>query len=100
MFINVDLELNFGHPSGTCRIGDDPRSSVLDAGNRVHGLDNLYVVDASFMPTSGGANPALTVAANALRVAGIIDARMPPPRHGPPAATVVGAPPAAPCAAG
>lgn len=100
MFINADLELNFGHPSGTCRIGDDPRSSVLDAGNRVHGLDNLYVVDASFMPTSGGANPALTVAANALRVAGIIDARLPPPRHRPPAAAGVGAPPAAPCAAG
>ncbi|MEJ2685883.1 MAG: GMC family oxidoreductase [Gammaproteobacteria bacterium] len=60
------------HVCGTCRFGNDPRSSVLDASNRVHGLDNLYVVDASWFPSSGGTNPALTNAANALRVAGII----------------------------
>jgi choline dehydrogenase-like flavoprotein len=64
-----DVSLNFGHPCGTCRFGSDPSSSVLDANNKAHGLDNLYVVDASFMPTSGGANPSLTIAANALRVA-------------------------------
>ena len=57
------------HACGTCRFGDDPRTSVLDANNRAHGLDNLYVVDASFMPSSGGTNPGLTIAANALRVA-------------------------------
>ena len=50
-------------------IGDDPRQSVLDANNKAHGLANLYVVDASFFPSSGGINPALTIAANALRVA-------------------------------
>ena len=69
MFISQDLSLNYGHPSGTCRFGTNPSSSVLDANNKAHGLKNLYVVDASFMPTSGGTNPSLTIAANALRVA-------------------------------
>jgi choline dehydrogenase-like flavoprotein len=58
-----------GHACGTCRLGDDPATSVLDPWNRAHGMSNLYVVDASFFPTSGGMNPALTIAANALRVA-------------------------------
>jgi len=57
------------HVCGTCRFGDDPDASVLDRNNRAHGIDNLYVVDASFFPSSGGTNPALTIAANALRVA-------------------------------
>jgi choline dehydrogenase-like flavoprotein len=68
--------LNYGHVCGTCRFGDDPRTSVLDASNRVHEMDNLYVVDASFFPSSGGTNPSLTVAANALRVGGIINQRL------------------------
>ena len=57
------------HACGTCRFGLDPKESVLDANNRVHGMSNLYVVDSSFFPSSGGTNPALTIAANALRVA-------------------------------
>lgn len=57
------------HACGTCRFGDDPGSSVLNRYNRAHELDNLYVADASFFPSSGGTNPALTIAANALRVA-------------------------------
>jgi choline dehydrogenase-like flavoprotein len=57
------------HACGTCRFGTDPKTSVLDADNRAHGLSNLYVVDSSFFPSSGGTNPALTIAANALRVA-------------------------------
>jgi choline dehydrogenase-like flavoprotein len=57
------------HVCGTCRFGDDPVSSVLDRWNRVRGIDNLSVVDSSFFPTSGGTNPSLTIAANALRVA-------------------------------
>ena len=61
------------HACGTCRFGDSPRNSVLDAGNRAHGLDNLYVVDASFFPSSGGTNPSLTIAANALRVANLLN---------------------------
>lgn len=71
-----DVELNLGHPCGTCRAGDDPAASVVDRNCKAHGLDNLYVVDASFMPTSGGANPSLTIAANALRVAEAIRLRL------------------------
>jgi choline dehydrogenase-like flavoprotein len=56
------------HQNGTLRFGHDPRSSVLDANCKAHDLDNLYVVDASFFPSSGAVNPALTVMANALRV--------------------------------
>lgn len=60
---------NLGHVCGTCRFGSDPRSSVLDQNNRAHEVDNLYVVDTSYFPSSAGLNPSLTVAANALRVA-------------------------------
>lgn len=60
--------LNGGHVCGTCRFGDDPRTSVLDRNNRLHDVDNTYVVDASFFPSSGGINPSLTIAANSLRV--------------------------------
>lgn len=58
-----------GHVCGTCRFGADPATSVLNPQNRAHEVDNLYVVDASFFPSSTGLNPSLTVAANALRVA-------------------------------
>jgi len=58
-----------GHVCGTCRFGTDPKTSVLDPQNRAHGVDNLYVVDGSFFPSSSGLNPSLTIAANALRVA-------------------------------
>lgn len=54
---------------GTCRSGTDPETSVLDPDCRVHGVPNLYVVDGSFMPTSGGAAPTLTIFANAFRTA-------------------------------
>ncbi|MGH3960801.1 GMC oxidoreductase, partial [Mycobacterium sp.] len=57
------------HVCGTCRFGTDPKTSVLDPHNRAHEVDNLYVVDGSFFPSSTGLNPSLTIAANALRVA-------------------------------
>jgi len=60
------------HACGTCRFGSDPQISVLNPFNRAHDLTNLYVVDASFFPSSSGINPALTIAANALRVADFI----------------------------
>ncbi|MCZ0963314.1 GMC family oxidoreductase [Paracoccus sp. EF6] len=68
-FLNDDIELNYGHACGTARFGRDPRDSVLDADCRVHGLRNLYVADASFMPSSTGVNPGLIILANSLRVA-------------------------------
>ncbi|WP_445371034.1 GMC oxidoreductase [Methylomonas sp. HW2-6] len=57
------------HVCGTCRMGDDPLTSVVDKFNRVHDFDNLTIIDSSFFPSSGGTNPSLTIAANALRVA-------------------------------
>jgi len=69
MVLSGENNLNFGHTCGTCRFGDDPATSVLDRDNRAHDVANLYVVDASFFPSSGGTNPSLTIAANALRAA-------------------------------
>ncbi|MEL7035391.1 MAG: GMC family oxidoreductase [Cyanobacteria bacterium J06592_8] len=54
--------------SGTCRFGEDPKTSVLDLNCRTHDIANLYVVDSSFFPSSSGVLPALTIVANALRV--------------------------------
>lgn len=68
MILGPEVNLNYGHACGTCRFGAEPSKGVVDANNRTHDLSNLYVVDASFFPTSGGANPSLTIAANALRV--------------------------------
>jgi choline dehydrogenase-like flavoprotein len=56
------------HQNGTIRFGRDPRSSALDVNCKAHEVDNLYVVDGIFFPSSGAVNPALTIMANALRV--------------------------------
>jgi choline dehydrogenase-like flavoprotein len=56
------------HNCGTVRFGTDPRTSALDVNCKAHDLDNLYVVDTSFFPSSSAVNPALTAMANALRV--------------------------------
>jgi choline dehydrogenase-like flavoprotein len=56
------------HQNGTVRFGDDSRSSALDRNCKAWDLDNLYVVDTSFFPSSAAVNPALTAMANALRV--------------------------------
>jgi choline dehydrogenase-like flavoprotein len=56
------------HQCGTVRFGTDPESSVLDVNCKAHDVDNLYVVDTSFFPSSSAVNPALTAMANALRV--------------------------------
>jgi choline dehydrogenase-like flavoprotein len=54
--------------AGTCRFGTDPATSVLDVNCKAHELDNLYVADASFLPSVGAVGPALTTMANAIRV--------------------------------
>ncbi|MEP6538202.1 MAG: GMC family oxidoreductase [Bryobacteraceae bacterium] len=56
------------HQNGTIRFGHDPETSALDVNCKAHDLDNLYVVDGSFFPSSAAVNPALTIMANALRV--------------------------------
>lgn len=60
---------NTTHQCGTIVFGTDPRSSVLDPFCRTHDVENLFVVDASFFPSSAAVNPGLTIAAQALRVA-------------------------------
>ncbi len=56
------------HQCGTARFGTDPATSVLDTNSKAWDLDNLYVVDASFLPSSAGFNPSLTIVAQAIRV--------------------------------
>ena len=58
-----------GHQNGTCRMGTDPATSVLDIHCKTHDIDNLYVVDASFFVSASAVNPSLTIIANAIRVA-------------------------------
>ncbi len=65
---------NTTHQCGTLCFGTDPRSSVLDPFCRSHDVENLFVVDASFFPSSAAVNPGLTIAAQALRVADHIKA--------------------------
>jgi choline dehydrogenase-like flavoprotein len=62
------VDLIGDHQLGTCRMGDDPRTSVVDRNCRVHDVENLFVVDSSVFPTGFGLNPMMTVVANALRV--------------------------------
>ena len=64
------------HQNGTVRFGHDPRTSALDVHCRAHEVDNLYVVDASFFPSSAAVNPALTIMANALRIADHLKTRL------------------------
>jgi choline dehydrogenase-like flavoprotein len=67
---------NTTHQCGTLVFGHDPRTSVLDTFCRTHDVENLYVVDASFFPSSAAVNPGLTIAAQALRVAEHIRRRL------------------------
>lgn len=60
---------NCSHQHGTARMGDDPETSVLNRWCQSHQVDNLFVVDGSPFPTATGANPTLTIMANAWRVA-------------------------------
>ncbi|MDA0168406.1 GMC family oxidoreductase [Solirubrobacter taibaiensis] len=64
----MDISTN-SHQCGTAVMGEDPAASVLDVGCRTHDVENLWVVDSACFPSSTALNPALTIAANALRVA-------------------------------
>ena len=77
LFVGQRIPLaGVAHQNGTIRFGWDPRTSALDVNCKAHDLDNLYVVDASFFPSSSAVNPALTIMANALRVAEKIAERL------------------------
>jgi len=64
------------HQNGTIRFGTDPKTSALDTHCKAHDVDNLYVVDGSFFVSSAAVNPALTIMANALRVADHLKERL------------------------
>src|SRR5436305_3488255 len=72
---------SLGHQVGTCKFGEDPKTSVLDLNCRAHDLNNLYVVDGSFFVSSGAVNPTLTIVANALRVGDHLLERLRSPRR-------------------
>mgnify|MGYP005850673751 CR=1 FL=1 len=63
------------HQCGTIRFGNDPKTSALDIWCKAHDLDNLYVVDGSFFPSSSAVNPGLTIMAMAIRVADHLKAK-------------------------
>lgn len=63
------------HVMGTCRMGPDPRTSVVDAFGRFHDVENLVCADASVFVTSAGFNPMLTIVALAVRAAGALTGR-------------------------
>ena len=67
-------ENDTNHLAGTARMGDDRRTSVVNADGRSWDGPNLWVCDGSVFPTTGGVNPSLTIAALALRTAGRIRA--------------------------
>jgi choline dehydrogenase-like flavoprotein len=69
--VDVDRLMRYSgwHLLGTTRMGDDPRTSVLDRWNRAHDVPNLYVVDGSCFVTSTGVNPTSTIVALGLRAA-------------------------------
>jgi choline dehydrogenase-like flavoprotein len=57
------------HQAGTCRMGDDPKTSVVNRNCQVHDVENVFVMDGSVHVTNGGFNPVLTIMANAYRAA-------------------------------
>jgi choline dehydrogenase-like flavoprotein len=77
LFIGDRIPLaGVAHQNGTIRFGKDSKTSALDVNCKAHDLDNLYVVDGSFFPSSAAVNPALTIMANSLRVADHLKQRL------------------------
>ncbi|HVB90207.1 MAG TPA: GMC family oxidoreductase [Beijerinckiaceae bacterium] len=69
LYLGKDVPIGgTAHQAGTMVFGPDPATSVLDLDCKAHGIDNLYVTDASFFPSIGAVNPTLTIIANSLRV--------------------------------
>ncbi len=67
--MEVVQEARYAHLVGACRMGSDPRTSVVDKFGRTHDIANLFVCDGSVFPTQGSANPGLTIQALAARTA-------------------------------
>jgi choline dehydrogenase-like flavoprotein len=64
------------HHMGTTRMSDDPKTGVVDAECKVHGINNLFVASSSCFPTGGAVNPTLTVVAMSLRLAAHLKQKM------------------------
>jgi len=73
----VDSAYDLAHPAGSTRMGSNPSKSVVDAHLRVHRMPNLSVASASVFPSSGSANPTLTIMELALRATDAIAKRLP-----------------------
>ena len=71
-----DFALLGAHPLGTCKMGKNPEEAVVDFENKVFGLENLYVMDGSVIPSSLGVNPQVTIMAFATRAAEIIASKI------------------------
>jgi choline dehydrogenase-like flavoprotein len=71
-----DFRILGAHPLATCRMGASPDDSVVDFEHRVHGTENLYVVDGASVPSSLGVNPQVTIMAMALRAGDLLDERL------------------------
>jgi choline dehydrogenase-like flavoprotein len=67
--MHSDVPFGAGHIIGTYRMGSDPNTSVVDAEQRSHDHPNLYLLGSGVFPTTGTANPTLTIAALSLRAA-------------------------------
>lgn len=76
LFLSRPATPNWGHPMGTCRMAADPEAGVTRPDGALWTDDRVRVADASVLPSSGGANPSLTIAANALRIADLLAGRL------------------------
>jgi choline dehydrogenase-like flavoprotein len=65
----ADLQLTSYHPLGTCKMGRDPKASVVDLDHQTHDVEGLYIVDGSTVPGPLGVNPQITIMAMATRAA-------------------------------
>ena len=78
--VDISMSISSAPPpnlvAGGCRFGDNPKASVLDKNCKAHDLENLYVTDASFMPTGGSVPYTWTIYANSFRVADVIKSRL------------------------
>jgi len=71
-----DIEVTAFHPLGTCRVGTDPRKSMLGPDHETHEVAGLYVMDGSAIPSSLGVNPQMTIMAMAVRASETLAARL------------------------
>jgi len=78
VFLSRPATANLGHPMGTCRMGADPANAVVDPDCRLWGVPEVFVADASVLPSSGGVGPSLTTVALALRTADRVAASLGP----------------------